>query len=471
MSKISLTTFRMLIKEHTNAEEFKLWCTDFAEKHPELQFEYALIPTHLNFEGQIAQLLELLEERGQTAAGLTKLLAFVRDQRPLVAWDEVYEPSTPAVNSSPPPPSGNLTPAAPPSASGATPTTKPPCPFVVHSPVHEREQFIGRAELLKKLANRLNTAQPVHVNIWGPAGHGKSSLLLYFVKYGADYLHHPGRFWLGYLDLKTVNSATPAVFYRAILHLIAQQHPLNTPAWQEALQHRTTRSDQFLVCLQELKEQKKLIPVLGLDEFEHVLNPRHSRQFDNDFFDFLVSVMRQGLIVLFVASQTPIKTAQGALVSNFFTNGEGLKMPLFEPTEVDALLQLPHTSQTPHLRPVLGLKERELAQKWGGNHPAKLQAAAWSLYHNPQEEKAAQEFAELVQDLPQEKQNWWLWLKWLVWGLPLWLGQMVKKVGLQTGDITSWLLGVTVLVLPLLLGVGWLLGWWSLPEMIQALTQ
>ncbi|MEH2461023.1 hypothetical protein [Nostoc sp.] len=55
---------------------------------------------------------------------------------------------------------------------------------------------------------------------------------------------------------------------------------------------------------------------------------------------------------------------------------------------------------------------------------------------------------------PSNGQQWQLWLRWLVWDLPVRLGKIVKFIGGAVDDVSNWIIGMVILLLLVLVLVG-----------------
>jgi uncharacterized protein len=210
----------------------------------------------------------------------------------------------------------------------------------------------------------------------------------------------------------------------------------------------------FTQTLEQLK-QNNVLPVLCLDEFESLL--KHKEEFHDSFYDHLRSLMNNNLLMLIVASNKKLDEygKENSLTSSFFNLG--LVLPLGELKEAEAieLVRLPASVVTGS-QAALSIDEQRQARQLGGRNPFLLQLACSFLCQARQEGKtldwAKKQFASEKHCYSQPKpatsgSRWVAPLRILFVNFPLALGKIGKQIGQHANDISSWLIGILILVL------------------------
>ncbi len=338
--------------------------------------------------------------------------------------------------------------------SGALPSN----PFVAAGMIEDPRVFVGRKDELHAIASRMKGDQPTSINIVGDKHIGKSSLLHYFVlTWQQRVLNNSNSYVVIYLPLRGVDCQTETGFYEAVAEGLLshvrgwQQSSLQNP-WKTKPLNRQAFSD----AVKQWKQQGKL-PVLCLDDFESLL--KYPDKFDNGFYDNLRSLMDSNALMLVVASrkQLDVYANEHRFVSSFFNIGHTISLKELTTDEAIELSRLPSRST---IGAALSVDEQNHAQQWGDRYPYKLQLAGYYLWEARQQGKpikwAKQQFEQQLTKAksPSKGQLWQLWLRRLVWDLPVRLGKIPQFIGVTVGDIGNWITGLVMLLLPVLVLVG-----------------
>jgi len=147
------------------------------------------------------------------------------------------------------------------------------------------------------------------------------------------------------------------------------------------------------------------------------------------------------------------------LTSAFFNVGSEWLLEKFSEAEAKKLVELPQGNIV-GARPALTEKNQQLALQWGEEHPVRLQLAGKYLWEAQQSGKdvkwAKQKFQEQsravlqLQARPKRPQKLGQWLRWLVWDMPIWIGNLTKRFGLKLDDIFTWLMGLSLIVVAIM---------------------
>ena len=329
--------------------------------------------------------------------------------------------------------------------SGALPSN----PFVAAGMIEDSRLFVGRIDELNAIASRMKGDQPTSINIVGEKHIGKSSLLHYFVLTWEQRVLNSSSYVVIYLALRGVDCQTETGFYEAVAEGLLshvpgrQQSSLQNP-WKTKPLNRQAFSD----AVKQWKQQGKL-PVLCLDDFECLL--KYPDKFDNGFYDNLRSLMDSNALMLVVASrkQLDVYAKEYRFVSSFFNIAHTIYLNELTTDEAIELSRLPSST----IGAALSVDEQNHAQQWGNRHPYKLQLAGYYLWEARQQGKAIkwakQQFEQQLNVTPSGKQqwNWRSWLYFIFVAVPKRLGSFIKLIGVTVNDVSSWIIGMVILVM------------------------
>lgn len=260
----------------------------------------------------------------------------------------------------------------------------PPCPFVAGPMITDPQFFVGRKAELDTLTSRMTGSQPVSIKVVGKKGIGKSSLLYHFFQTYEQRVENPKRYVAIYLDLLDSECVDEIGFYHAVarqllnLPKVRSQRALIRPFQVTSFERQT-----FSSVMGEWKRQG-VLPVLCLDEFSALF--KHPKEFGDGFFDNLVSLMNNNVLMLVVASHRELNFYQHKykLTSSFFNMGDVLRLGNLTEEEAKELVSLPARTGVPA---ALRKNEQRLARKWGRCHPFLLQLASRLLWEARQQEQ------------------------------------------------------------------------------------
>ena len=169
------------------------------------------------------------------------------------------------------------------------------------------------------------------------------------------------------------------------------------------------------------------------------------------------------MLVLISIEPLDFYRTQNKLTSSFFNVDSECLLKRFSEKEAKALVKLPQRA-TAGAIPALTEKNQQLALQWGEEHPVRLQLAAKYLWEAKKFGKdvkwAKQKFQEQsravlqLQARPKRPQKLGQWLRWLVWDVPIWIGNLTKRFGLKLDDIFTWLMGLSLIVVAIMCVAG-----------------
>lgn len=343
-----------------------------------------------------------------------------------------------------------------------TSSSLPANPFVAAGIIEDLRLFVGREDELRQIISRMEGAQPTSINIYGEKRIGKSSLLYHFFLTWEQRVQNPSKYVVIYLSLQNVQCQTETQFYQAIAEeLLKSPTVVNNSALSQVLQVTPLDRGKFSDAVREWK-RLGVLPVLCLDDFKTLFE--NKTEFNNGFYDNLRSLMDSSSLMLVIASQKQLDfySKKNDLTSDFFNLGHLIKLGELQEDEVKDLLRLP-ASTVQNGVAVLSLDEQRLCQQLAGSHPFLLQLAgrlaceARQLGHD--ENWVKKRFAAEMRRLPSRwnRKNW-RQLRWWVWELPVQLGKITKSVGIGVGEVSSWVIGIGLIVM-LILGFVGVLRW------------
>jgi len=337
------------------------------------------------------------------------------------------------------------------------PPSPSPCPFSAPSMLKKRDCFVGRKDELKFIKSQMTGPQPTSVNIVGPHKIGKSSLLwrFYQIRNHRQYASSP--YAVIYLSFQDGECQTENSFYQKITQELSQvpiiqAQPSLVTAFQAPDWNRSTFAKAIRLC-----EAQKILPVLCIDKFEALFQESYREKFDEGFYDNLHSLINNSALMLVLASLETLDSyrTKHNLTSSFFNVGSVLPLEKFSEAEAQKLVELPKGTIAGAI-PALNERNQRLALEWGERHPVRLQLAGRYLWEAQQYRKdvkwAKQKFQDQTRAVlqlptpPKRPQKFWLWLRWLVWDMPIWVGNFAKSFGLKLDDIFTWLMGLSLII-------------------------
>ena len=338
------------------------------------------------------------------------------------------------------------------------PPSPSPCPFSAPSMLKKRDCFVGRKDELKFIQSQMTGPQPTSVNIVGPHKIGKSSLLWRFYQICRNHPQYASsRYAVIYLSFQDGECQEENTFYQAVAQKLSevpviQAKPTLVTAFQAVDWTRSTFAKAIRLC-----EAQKILPVLCIDKFEALFQESYREKFDEGFYDNLHSLINNSALMLVLASLETLDSyrTKYKLTSSFFNVGSVLPLEKFSKAEAQKLVELPKGTIAGAI-PALTETNQRLALEWGEGHPVLLQLAGRYLWEAQQYRKdvkwAKQNFqnqARLVLQLPtppKRPQKFWQLLRWLVWDMPIWVGNLTRNFGLKLDEIFTWLIGVIVFI-------------------------
>jgi hypothetical protein len=316
--------------------------------------------------------------------------------------------------------------------------------------------FVGRKDELLAIASRMSGAQPTSINFVGDKHIGKSSLLYHFFLTWEQRVQNPSRYLVIYLSLRKATCQTEAGLYHEIANCwrdrlrnrrFSFNNPLNLRAW-----NRQTFSE----AIKHWKQQQ-ILPALCLDDFESLFD--YPQEFDNGFYDNLRSLMEANALMLVVASRESLKVygSEHRFVSSFFNIAHCI---VLEEITTDAAIELTRLPTRATHGAALNQDEQNCAQQWGKRHPYKLQLAGAYLWEARQTGKsikwAKEQFHQQLNVTPSRMQKWdgRSHLYFIFVDLPKRLGSFTKFIGGTVDDVSSWIIGMVIIVMFVLVVVG-----------------
>jgi hypothetical protein len=338
------------------------------------------------------------------------------------------------------------------------PPSPSPCPFSAPSMLKKPDCFVGRKDELRFIQSQMTGPQPTSVNIVGPHKIGKSSLLWRFYQICRNHPQYASsRYAVIYLSFQDGECQTENTFYLAVAQKLSEvpvitAKPILVTAFQAANWERSTFAKAIRLC-----EAQKILPVLCIDKFEALFQESYREKFDEGFYDNLHSLINNSALMLVLASLETLDSyrTKYKLTSSFFNVGSFWLLEKFSEAEAQKLVELPKGT-IPGAIPALTETKQRLALQWGKQHPVLLQLAGKYLWEAQQYRKdvkwAKQQFQDQARAVlqlptrPKRPQKFWHWLRWLVWDMPIWVGNLTKSFGLKFDEIFTWLIGLIVIV-------------------------
>jgi len=338
------------------------------------------------------------------------------------------------------------------------PRSPSPCPFSAPSMLKNPDFFVGRKEELRFIQSRMTGSQPTSVNIVGEHKIGKSSLLWHFYQICRhDPKYTASRYAVIYLSIQDAGCQAENTFYQAIAQELSkvpviQAKPSLVRTFQASNWERTTFAQAIKLC-----ERHEILPVLCIDKFEALFQESYREKFDEGFYDNLHSLINNSAMMLVLVSMETLDfyRTQNKLTSSFFNVGEVKRLNCFSEAEAQKLVKLPKIGI-----PALTETNQHLALKWGKQHPVLLQLAGKYLWEAQKLRKdvkwAKQNFQSQarailqLQTPPKRPQNFRQRLRWLVWDMPIFVGNLTKNFGLKLDDIFTWLMGLSLIIVALI---------------------
>lgn len=326
-----------------------------------------------------------------------------------------------------------------------------PNPFFYGGRITNPAQFVGREAELRRIFTALESAsrgEAQHISLVGPRRIGKSSLLYHLTQVYQTRLKEPDKYRLACIDLDSPHAHT----LPGLLGLILQALDLSD--------FKRPTLEQFQSELEKLQTRKGVIPVLCLDEFEHLA--KRKTEFTEAVFASWRSLGSSSQVVFITASAMPLNELLrfGDLTSNFHNIFTLLPLREFKDSEAHELLLRSD-------RPFGPVETDELLQLTGA-HPAKLQIAASLLYEektngplNARTWKRLKDEYKLQMDhIYGKKPSFWRQAGGLCWriasAVPRILGRFVLDLlkNKDASEETAIVLGMVLLILFILICLG-----------------
>jgi AAA+ ATPase superfamily predicted ATPase len=318
--------------------------------------------------------------------------------------------------------------------------------------------FVGRKDELKFIQSQMTGPQPTSVNIVGPHKIGKSSLLWRFYQICRNHPQYASsRYAVIYLSFQDGECQEENTFYQAVAQKLSevpviQAKPILVTAFQAPDWNRSTFAKAIRLC-----ERQTILPVLCIDKFEALFQESYREKFNEGFYDNLHSLINNSALMLVLASLDTLDSyrTKYKLTSSFFNVGSECLLKKFSEAEAQKLVTLPKGTIAGAI-PALNETNQRLALEWGERHPVLLQLAGRYLWEAQQYRKevkwARQKFQDQARAVlqlstpPKRPQKFWHLVRWLVWDMPIWVGNLTKNFGLKFDEIFTWLIGLIVIV-------------------------
>jgi AAA+ ATPase superfamily predicted ATPase len=337
------------------------------------------------------------------------------------------------------------------------PPSPSPCPFSAASMLKKPDCFVGRKDELKFIQSQMTGPQPTSVNIVGPHKIGKSSLLWRFYQIRNLPKYASSRYAVIYLSFQDGECQEENTFYQAVAQKLSEVPVIRAnPSLVTAFQAPDWNRSSFAKAIRRCEAQQ-ILPVLCIDKFEALFQDSYREKFDEGFYDNLHSLINNSALMLVLASLETLDSyrTKYKLTSSFFNVGSVLPLEKFSEAEAKKLVELPKGTIAGAI-PALTETNQRLALEWGERHPVLLQLAGRYLWEAQQRRKKVnwakhnfQNQARVVLQLqtrPKRPQKFWHLLRWLVWDMPIWVGNLTKNFGLKFDEIFTWLIGLIVIV-------------------------
>ena len=256
----------------------------------------------------------------------------------------------------------------------------PENPFVFGNPVHDRSQFVGRANEINFIVNRIRSSAHESTSVVGDSRMGNTSLL----KYLSDPDHAtelglpPDQYCLVYIDFQGQSNITPFSFWKRVIKSIyrtTHHHKIKELA-KEYLSYEQYDSFDLEDFFFEIEEMGVNV-VIFADEFEYITQ---SADIGGDFFGGLRSLAIHNNLCLVVCSRRELSELcnyDEIKGSPFFNIFASIHLRLFSENETSQLLDL-------YLEKVnfsYSSDEKEFIAFLGSGHPYFLQMAGYYWFY------------------------------------------------------------------------------------------
>jgi predicted ATPase len=333
-----------------------------------------------------------------------------------------------------------------------------PNPFFYGGRITDPQQFVGRETALKTIFSALGTVargQAQHISIVGERRIGKSSLLWYVTRIYTRRLKQAEKYRFVYIDLEDPHCHKLSNLLGTILEQLQIKQPSKLTV------------ETFDEAIKKFKKDKDIMPVICLDEFEHLT--KHKDEFPDRVYETWRSLGNASKAVFLTASKQSLDalTRQGNLTSPFHNIFRVLELGEFTEVEAHELLGRAKKSGNPFTK-----KEEDKLLNLAGCHPAKLQIAAGLLYDAKEAggkvdwEKLKKEFRRQVNhNMNQQASHAHPILKWVAKVLRFIFVTVPNKLGRilldlmgrdKAAESTATLVGWIVIGIILALVLGWL---------------
>jgi AAA+ ATPase superfamily predicted ATPase len=330
--------------------------------------------------------------------------------------------------------------------------------FVAAGTITDPRLFVGRKDELQSILSRMTGAQPTSINIYGDKRIGKSSLLYNFFLTWEQRVQNPNQYVVIYLSLRDVQCQTQERLYQAVAQeLLKSPTVFNNPNLLNPLQSNLDIVN-FSQAIKNFK-QAGILPVLCLDDFQQLF--KNNTEFNDNFYNNLRHLMDYSSLMLVIGSHKKLDFYSKKLgfTSDFFNLGHVIKLNELNQDDVKDLLRLP-ASTVNGATPALSMDEQSFTQQIGGNHPFLLQLAGRLVCEARQygydKEWVKNRFQSESKRLPSQlnSRNWQRQILRLLWDLPVNLGKFTKFIGGAVDDVSNWIIGIVILIMPFCLLAG-----------------
>jgi len=251
-------------------------------------------------------------------------------------------------------------------------------PFTFGNPIRDSERFIGRAEDIRQITNRLLSSARESTSIVGERRIGKTSLLKYLTnpEIAESFGLKNDEFCLVYIDFQGLNDITPQRFWQRVMRLMART--MKSSDRKELFKELSKQEYIDLFDLEDLFESigsDGTHVVLLMDEFEYVTqNPN----FDSDFFGGLRSLAIHYNLSLVPATRRELVElchSEEIKGSPFFNIFATVVLKPFSYQETDTLIK--NYAKTAGI--VFSPKEVNFIRQVGGGYPFFVQMIGYYL--------------------------------------------------------------------------------------------
>lgn len=249
-------------------------------------------------------------------------------------------------------------------------------PFTFGNPVMDRSLFVGRANEINFIVNRLRSTAHESTSLVGESRMGNTSLLKYLSGSNAsdEFGLKPDQYCLVYIDFQGQTDITPYLFWKRVIRSIYRV--TNHPKVKELAKQYLELDNYDLFDLEDFFFEIReigIITALLMDEFEYVTQ---SPNISGDFYGLLRSLAIHSNLCLVVGTRhflSDLCHQEEIKGSPFFNIFATVQLENFSPKDTDQMLDLyleksdlAYTSE-----------EKQFIATLGGGHPYFLQMAGY----------------------------------------------------------------------------------------------